>query len=59
MHAQQDSQSEILAKLDRNDDLVALGKVSGASEYWYMVRTKNGVVGWVREMEVGPTSDQK
>jgi thiol-disulfide isomerase/thioredoxin len=59
MHAQQDSQSEILAKLDRNDDLVALGKVSSASEYWYMVRTKNGVVGWVREMEVGPTSDQK
>jgi len=27
-HTQQDSQSEILAKLDRNDDLAALGKVS-------------------------------
>jgi thiol-disulfide isomerase/thioredoxin len=59
VHAQQDSQSEILAKLDRSDDLAALGKVSGASGYWYMVRTKNGVVGWVRETEVEPTSDQK
>jgi DsbE subfamily thiol:disulfide oxidoreductase len=59
LHAQQDSQSEILGKLERSDDLAALGKVSGASEYWYMVRTKNGVVGWVRETEVESTSGQK
>jgi len=59
VHPQQDPQSEILAKLDRSDDLAALGKVSGASGYWYMVRTKNGMVGWVRETEVEPTSDQK
>ena len=42
VHPQQDPQSEILAKLDRSDDLAALGKVSGASGYWYIVRTKNG-----------------
>ena len=59
VHPQQDPQSEILAKLDRSDDLAALGKVSGASGYWYIVRTKNGVAGWLRETEVEPTSDQK
>jgi len=59
LHAQQDSQSEILGRLETSDDLAALGKVSGASEYWYMVRTKNGVVGWVRETEVEPTSGRK
>lgn len=59
LHAQQDSQSEILGRLERSDDLAALGKVSGASEYWYMVRTKNGVVGWVRETEVESTSGRK
>jgi hypothetical protein len=32
--------------------LVALGKVSGAGEVWYMVKTKSGAMGWVRGAEV-------
>jgi thiol-disulfide isomerase/thioredoxin len=59
LHGQHDSQSEILGKLDRSDDLTPLGKVSGAGEYWYMVRSKSGAVGWVREAEVEPASVQK
>ena len=59
LHRQHDSQSEILGKLDRSDDLTPLGKVSGAGEYWYMVRSKSGAVGWVREAEVEPASVQK
>jgi len=59
LHGQQNSQSEILGKLDWSDDLTPLGKVSGAGEYWYMVRSKSGAVGWVREAEVAPASVQK
>jgi len=59
LHGQQNSQSEILGKLDWSDDLTPLGKVSGAGEYWYMVRSKSRAVGWVREAEVAPASVQK
>jgi hypothetical protein len=44
---------------ERSDELSVLGKVSGGSEYWYMVRTKNGLAGWARESEVEAASNQK
>jgi hypothetical protein len=59
VHGQQDAQSEIIGKLDRGDDLIPLGKVSGAGEFWYMVKTKNGAVGWVRGAEVEEVRSQK
>jgi hypothetical protein len=34
------------------DELVPLGKVSGAGEFWYMVKNKKGTAGWVREADV-------
>ena len=49
---QQDPYSEIVGKLERGEELVPLGKVSGAGEFWYMVKTKSGAVGWVRGGEV-------
>ena len=52
VRGQQDAQSEVIGKLQRGDEMVPLGKVSGAGEYWYMVKTKGGVVGWVRGVEV-------
>ena len=59
MHGQQDAQSEIIGKFDRGDDLIALGKVSGAGEFWYMVKTKTGAIGWVRGAEVEELRSQK
>ena len=59
VHGQQDAQSEIIGKLDRGDDLIPLGKVSGAGEFWYMVKTKSGAVGWVRGEEVEEVRSQK
>jgi hypothetical protein len=47
-----DNQSEALVKLKGGDELVPLGKVPGAGEFWYMVKTKKGTVGWVREADV-------
>ena len=59
VHGQQDALSEIIGKLDRGDDLIPLGKVSGAGEFWYMVKTRSGAVGWVRGMEVEEVRSQK
>lgn len=51
-----DNQSEALVKSMGGDELVPLGKVSGAGEFWYMVKTKKGTVGWVREADVEDAS---
>jgi peroxiredoxin len=59
VHGQQDGQSEIVGKLDRGEDLIPLGKVSSAGEFWYMVKTKSGAIGWVRGGEVEDTSVRK
>ncbi|HEX2931615.1 MAG TPA: redoxin domain-containing protein [Candidatus Binatia bacterium] len=52
VHVQQDPYSEAISKLERGEELSPLGKVSGAGEFWYMVKTKNGAVGWVRGSDV-------
>jgi hypothetical protein len=39
--------------------LVPLGKVSGAGEFWYMVKTKTGAIGWVRGAEIEELRSQK
>jgi peroxiredoxin len=52
VRSQQDAQSEAVGKLERGEELVPLGKVSGAGEFWYMVKTTAGAVGWVRGAEV-------
>ena len=49
---QQDPYSEVVGKLERGEEMAPLGKVSGAGEFWYMVKTKSGAVGWVRGGEV-------
>ncbi len=59
LHAQQDAQSEVIGKLERGEDLVPLGKVSGAGEFWYMVKTKSGAIGWVKGAELEDTSVRK
>jgi thiol-disulfide isomerase/thioredoxin len=52
VRGQQDAQAGPLAKLAPGEEIMALGKVSDAAESWYMVKTKSGVVGWVRGSEV-------
>jgi thiol-disulfide isomerase/thioredoxin len=59
VRGQQHAQSEGIGKLERGDEMVPLGKVSGAGEEWYMVKTKGGVIGWVRGVEVEEVSRQK
>jgi hypothetical protein len=52
VHAQQDAQSEVIGKIERGEEFMPLGKVSGAGEFWYMVKSKSGVMGWVRGVEI-------
>jgi peroxiredoxin len=52
VRSQQDPFSEPVAKLPASEEVTPLGKVSGAGEFWYMVRTKSGAIGWVRGAEV-------
>ena len=52
LRAQQDPLSEAVAKLPSTEEVMPLGKVFGAGEFWYMVRVKNGTVGWARGVEV-------
>jgi len=52
VRAQQDPSSEAIAKLPANEEVVPLGKVSGADEFWYMVRTEGGAIGGVRGADV-------
>ena len=56
---QQDAQSEIVGKLGRGEELAPLGKVSGAGEFWYMVKTKSGAIGWVRGADVKEAGSRK
>jgi peroxiredoxin len=52
VYARQDTHSEVIGKLAPGEEVVLLGKVSGAGEFWYMVKTKAGVAGWLRGSEV-------
>lgn len=49
---QPEVQSESIGQPARAEELKPLGKVSGAGEFWYLVRTRSGAVGWVRGAEV-------
>jgi peroxiredoxin len=59
VHVQQDAQSELIAKLARGEDLVLLGKASGAGEVWYMVKAKSGAVGWIKANDVEEATKSK
>lgn len=47
----QDDESEKIAQLSEGDTLVPMVKSAGANE-WYMVKTQNGLVGWIKAAEV-------
>jgi hypothetical protein len=59
IRGQQDMLAEALGKVGRSEELIPLGKVSGAGEFWYMVKTKSGTVGWVKGGDVEETSARK
>jgi cytochrome c biogenesis protein CcmG, thiol:disulfide interchange protein DsbE len=59
IRGQHDPLAEGVDKLGRGEELIALGKVSGAGEFWYMVKTRAGGFGWVRGVDVEESSAKK
>lgn len=51
LYARQDLESEPLGRLDKGEALFPMAE-SVAEEVWYMVRTKQGQVGWVRAVDI-------
>ncbi|HWP58707.1 MAG TPA: retroviral-like aspartic protease family protein [Candidatus Acidoferrales bacterium] len=54
LRAQQEERSETLATLKVGDKLTPLANALG-NETWYLARTENGVIGWVRAADVEGT----
>ena len=51
LFASQNDKGEILGKLERGEDLTPLASSAGATT-WFLVRTRKGVIGWVRSSDV-------
>ncbi len=51
LYAQQDAETAPIRKLDKGDELFPMVEAVGR-ETWYMVRTKQGQIGWVRGTDV-------
>ena len=58
LYARQDSETERIASLERDEVLFPIAESVGG-EIWYMVRTKQGLVGWVRGVDVVASSQTK
>jgi len=58
LYARQELESEPLGRLEKGEALFPLAE-SVAQEVWYMVRTKQGQVGWVRAADVVVSSQVK
>jgi len=58
LYARQDLESEPLDRLEKGEALFPLAE-SVAQEVWYMVRTKQGQIGWVRAIDVEASSQVK
>ena len=51
LYAQQDAESKPIGALQKDETLFPIAEAVG-KETWYMVRTKQGVIGWVRASDV-------
>jgi uncharacterized protein YgiM (DUF1202 family) len=51
LYPKQDDESEKLAQLRQGETLVPMVQSSGGND-WYLVKTQNGVIGWVKSGDV-------
>ena len=58
LYAQQDRETEPIMRLQKGEALTPMAESVG-QEIWYMVRTKQGQVGWVRAVDVTVSSQVK
>ncbi|MGZ8445926.1 MAG: hypothetical protein ACXW6K_18960 [Candidatus Binatia bacterium] len=58
LYAQQDRETEPILRLQKGEALTPMAESVG-QEIWYMARTKQGQIGWVRAMDVMVSSQVK
>jgi len=58
LYAQQDEETDRIATLEKGEALFPIAEAVGRG-IWYMVRTKQGVIGWVRGIDVEVSSQAK
>ena len=58
LYAQQDEETDRIATLEKGEALFPIAEAVGRG-IWYMVRTKQGVIGWVRAIDVEVSSQAK
>lgn len=58
LYPQQDAETTPIGKLEKGEELFPMAEAIGR-ESWYMVRTKQGKVGWVRGADVVVSSQTK
>ena len=58
LYAQQDLETEPILRLQKGEALTPMAESVG-QEIWYMVRTKQGQIGWVRALDVMVSSQVK
>ena len=58
LYAQQDLETEPILRLQKGEGLTPMAESVG-QEIWYMVRTKQGQIGWVRALDVVVSSQVK
>ena len=58
LYAQQDRETEPIMRLEKGESLTPMAESVG-KEVWYMVRTKQGQVGWVRGADITVSTQVK
>ena len=52
LYPRQDDETDQIERLSHGELLVPMMHSSGAGTDWYMVKTKNGTVGWIKSTDV-------
>ena len=58
LYARQDPETDRIATLEKDEILIPIAESVGG-EVWYMVRTKRGLIGWVRGIDVVISNEAK
>jgi hypothetical protein len=58
LYPRQDDTAEKITELSQGDTLVPMGQSNGGND-WYMVKTQQGLVGWVKAVEVREDAENK
>jgi hypothetical protein len=58
LYPRQDDEGEKVAELSKGDTLIPMGQSNGGND-WYMVKTQNGLIGWIKAADVREEAAKK